>query len=194
MTIRFDVKADFREVEKLMRQLGPGAKRAASRAINKTTTTVRAVSAREIQQKRNLKIGVIKKRLRVDRARPNRLFATITASGKPISIRQFGARVTRKGITVKIGRGTRRIALQKYGNKSFRNQGFAKGSVFVRQGRARLPIEKWPPVSGLPSVFLQQQVEAAMQKAARTTWTKRFREEINFELRKAEARARSGGR
>lgn len=191
MTVKFDVKADFREAEKYLREIPSAAKRAASRAINKTTTTVRAVSAREIQQKRNLKIGVIKQQLRVDRARPNRLFARITASGKPISIRHFGARQTRKGVTVKIEKAGRRTALQKYGNKSFRNLGFAKGRVFVRKDKARLPIQAWPRVSGIPSVFVQRQVEAAMQKSARTTWTKRFREEINFELRKAEARARS---
>ena len=190
MTVKFDIKPDFREAEKLLRELGPAAKRATSRTINKTIIPVRAISARKIQEKRNLKIGVIKQQLKVQRARPNRLFGAIVASGKPIPIRHFGANQTRKGVTVKVAKVGKRIALQKYSNKSFRHKGFAKGSVFVRRGKERLPIQKWPPASGIPSVFVQKQVEAAMQKTARTTWTKRFREEINFELRKAEAKAR----
>jgi len=191
MRVRFNIKADFREAERLLKTLGPAAKRATARAINKTARAVKAESAREIQQKRNLRISRIKRQLGLSRARSTRLIATITASGRPISIREFRANQTRKGVTVKIGKSSPRIALRKYGNKSFRNLGFAKGSVFVRTGSKRLPIEKWPPVPGFPSVFVQRQVQAAMLKTARTTWTKRFREEIGFELRKAEARARA---
>lgn len=196
MPIKFDVKGDFREVERHLKQLGPAASRAAVRALNRTVTAVNAEAAREIQKKRNLKIGTIKQKLRVQKANRTRLSASITASGDKISMRHFGANQTRKGVTVKIGKGSRRIALQRYGNKSFRNLGFAKGTIFVRhptrkmKGKPkRAAIVKWSAVSGIRSVFRQKQVEAAMQKVARTTWTKRFRHEIEFELRKAEARA-----
>ena len=188
MTVTFDVKGDFKQAQALLKELGPAVERAASRAINKTATPVRAESARQIQQKRALKIGLIKKSLVLRRATYRRLIASIEASGKPIPIRHFGANQTRQGVTVRIAKKSGRRRLQKHGNKSFQVQKIGN-NVFVRVGRKRLPIEKWPPVPGIPTVFVQRAVVAAMESIAATVWPKRWNEEINFEFRKAEAKA-----
>ena len=196
MPVKFDVKADFREVERYMKNLGPAANRAATRALNRTITATKAEAAREIQKKRNLKIAVIKQKLHVLKANRNRLSALITASGKSIPIRHFDARQSRRGVSVKIRKAGKRTVLKKYGNKSFIVPKLG-GNVFVRHPTqkmrkkpTRAAIIKFPPAPGIASVFRQRQVEAAMQKTARTTWTKRFQHEIEFELKKAAAKAR----
>lgn len=191
--IRIDVSADFKEVEKMFRELGPGVERAAVRALNKTARAIRAQAARKIQQERNLKIGVIKKSLNLSRARKGRLVATITASGKPIPIRHFGARQSRLGVSVKIRKGGKLVRLRRHGNKAFINASSKLGpNVFVRKGRSRLPVQKWPPVPGIPSVFAKEKIISALKRSAGELWQKRFREEVRFEIRKAERRARSG--
>jgi hypothetical protein len=187
---KFDVKADFREVQRMFKELGPGVNRATSRAINKTATPVRNEAAKQIQQKRNLNLGVIKKELRLFRATYNRLTASIVATGKPIPIRHFKANQTRHGVTVAItkGRGNR-VRLQRHGNKSFMVARLGN-NVFVRQTKRRLPIMKWTPVPGIPTVFVQKHLLDAMTKVASTVFPKRFREEINFEIQRAQAKAR----
>lgn len=189
MTIGLNIKGDVSEVRRLFRELGPGIDRAVVRAINKTATTVRAQAARDIQQKRNLKIGTIKQKLILARARRDRLSAAIIASGKPIPIREFGARQTRQGVTVKIEKGGKRQRLQRFGNKSFVIPRFGS-NVFVRKTGSRLPIKEWARVPGIPTVFVQERIEYSMKRLARLTMAKRLPEEIRFELRKAEAKAR----
>lgn len=191
MSIRYDIKTDFKEAEAMYRSLlGRGVDRAVSRALNKTATSVRAQVARDIQQERALKIGTIKKSLRLDRANVNRLAAAIVASGKAIAMRHFGARSTRQGVSVKIRKTGGRTRLVKNGNKSFQIPRFGN-NVFVRTGKSRLPIKEWSRVPGIPQVFLKDKVTAGMRSLAGTVWPKRFREEINFEIEKAKAKARA---
>lgn len=191
MTVSLDVRSDFRQVRRLFAELGPGVSRAASRALNKTATSVRADVAREIQKKRNLRIGVIKKQLKLKRATKNYLLASIEASGEPIAMRHFGANATKKGVTVRITKGTKRIALTKYGNKSFIVPGFAGNNIFVRKTKKRLHIVEWQRVPGIPTVFLQEKIREGMESNARTVWDKRFKEEINYEIQKASNQAAS---
>lgn len=192
--IRIDVQADLREVEKMFRGLGPGVDRAAARALNKTAITVRAQAARDIQQKRNLKIGTIKQSLKIRRARHNRLSVEIEATGKAIAIRHFGARQSGKGVTVKILRKGKRTVLRKFGNKAFISKKASMGgNVFVRTTAKRLPIVKWPGVPGIASVFEQKQIEQRMRREARKIWPKRLRQELNFEIEKVAAKARGAG-
>lgn len=187
MTVAFNVRADVKEVRRYLSSLGPGVNRAAARAINKTARPVIAEAAREIKKKRNLRIGLIKKAMQLIRARANSLVATITPSGRPIAMRHFGARTTRQGVSVKVAE--RRVRLRRFGNKSFIIAKFGN-NVFVRKGKARLPIVEWPRVPGIPHVFNQAKVLDAMTQAANRAWPKRFREELNFEFRKLSRKAR----
>lgn len=182
--IGLDVKADVKKVQLFLRSLSSqGTKRATSRALNKTGVTVRAEAARRIQQKRNLRIGEIKKQMRLERATVNKLLTTVTVSGRPISIRHF-ATAGKRGVTVKIERGGKRTRLQRNGNKAFINAAWRPG-VFVRKSKRRLPIVAWPPVPGLPTVLVQDQIVQALKQLASETFQKRFREEMNYEIQKA---------
>lgn len=189
MSFRIDVRADLKEVRKLFRELGPGVDRAAVRALNKTATTVKANAAREIQKQRNIKIGEIKKGLRMIRARKGSLTAIIEARHNPIAIRHFKARQTRQGVSVKIRKTGKPIRLQNKGQKSFIVNKFG-GNVFVRKGKSRLPIQEWRRVPGISTVFAQDVIENHLRSTARDIWPKRFRQELNFEISKAERRAR----
>lgn len=81
------------------------------RALNKVADQVVVTGSREMRAAGyNLKISTIKKGLRIARASPGALKATVIASGRPIPLVQFGARQTSKGVTVNVLKGRKLIA------------------------------------------------------------------------------------
>ena len=189
--ITVDVRADIRQAQLFLRATEKGMSRAISRALNRTATMVRTEAARLIKQKRDLPIGVIKENLKVVKSTPNYLVSEVRASGKAISIRHF-ARHGKRGVTVRIEPGGKRVMLMKYGNKAFINPVWRPG-VFVRTTRARLPIKAWPAVAGFPFVFVQTQIVEAMKRVVNTAFPARLRHELDYEVRKAKAAAGATG-
>lgn len=201
--ITLDVRADVRKVQVFLRALSDkGTKRAISRSLNRTATTVRAEAARLLRTKRLLPI-TIKKSLKVKNATVNNLTAVVTASGKSISIRNFsrlsfetariaGARqkVGIRGINVRITQSSRARLLRKFGNKAFTNPRIGGGlPIMVRTSKKRFPIEAWQPVPGLPTVFVQEKIADAMRAVASQTFTKRLEHEIQYEINAAKGKA-----
>lgn len=100
-------------VDALSARLGATAKesrKAAAAALNRTAGRVRTYSARGIRDAGyNIKIGEIKRSMRIGRASQFALAATVTASGRPIPLIKYGARQTGSGVTVNVMRGRRTI-------------------------------------------------------------------------------------
>lgn len=81
------------------------------RALNKTADQVKVQAARAVRDAGyGLKVGDIKKALRVQRASQGNLRATVIASGRPISLMSYGARQTSKGVSVNVQKGRKLIA------------------------------------------------------------------------------------
>jgi hypothetical protein len=185
--LKMTIRVDTRQAEAYLKRLaGPqGTRTAIARALNRTATTVRDRAAREIYAKRNLKLSTIKQGIEIRRATTNRLAAMIVASGQPISIRHF-ANVNKRSITAKVSRTGPRVLLRANGNKAFTNPRLGAGvTIFVREGRKRLPIKAWPKVSGIASVFSQQRLERLMREVAATTFQQRLRHELAWIIERA---------
>jgi hypothetical protein len=151
------------------------------RALNKVAANVRTAASRAIRQRRALTASVVNKALTIRRATRTKLQSSLVVTGRPISLRDYKARQTRKGVTVSVTTGTRKLIpgafiVQKLG-----------GHVFQRTGKARLPIEKLVGPS-LPSTFLQEQVKLAWVSVAKDALVKRSVEELRFELEKLHRR------
>lgn len=193
--MQISVKADVRSAKLFLSELDPGhgrgVNRATSRALNKTATSVRAEAARMMKKKRDIPVSEIKQQMSIKRATVRKLEAVVVVSGRPISIRHF-ARHGARGVTVRIEQGSKRTRLSRYGNKAFVNPVWRPG-VFIRKGKKRLPIVAWPPVPGLPSVFLQDHIVAAMKRLVRDVFPRRFNEEMNYEINKARIKAARAG-
>jgi hypothetical protein len=189
--IDISVKADIRRATAFLRAVEKSVvPRATARALNRTATSVRAEAAREMQKKRALRIGVIKGAMFMKRASTKNLTATVGVSGQPIPIRHF-ARVGIRGITVTIQKGSKRRLLQRNGNKAFTNPRLGGGlSIFVREGKKRLPISKWRPVPGLPHVFVQNAVLNALRRVVDRVFPPRLEHELKYEISRQEARHR----
>lgn len=196
--IRLDVRADVKQVQLFLVATQQGVKRATARALNRTMVTVKADAARRLQEERNLTIGEIKKQMRTDNATVGRLFAKLTVSGKPISIRHFsrlrfdranGKVIGVSGISAKIRKVDRYKLLRRHGNKAFTNPKIGGGLAIVyRTTKKRLPISAWAPVPGLPRVLVQAKIAEALKDVASTTFKKRIAEELNYIVNVAKSR------
>jgi hypothetical protein len=111
---------------------------AAPRALNKMADQVKVGAAREMRSAGyNLKIGDIKKGLKVGRATGSSLVATVTASGRPIPLIGYSARQTAKGVSVNVLKGRKVInhafiATMPNGHKG----------VFIRPGKQHKRVSK----------------------------------------------------
>jgi hypothetical protein len=84
---------------------------AVPRALNKMIDQVKTSSAREVRDAGyKLKVGDIKKGLRIQRATASNLTAKVVASGRPIPLISYSARQTAKGVSVDVLHGRKVVA------------------------------------------------------------------------------------
>lgn len=176
MSLGFTVKIDTRNVQALMSSLPSKIIVPATvRALNKTAANVRTAASTAVRKRISLSAAVVRDGIAIRRATKDKLLSSLAISGKPVPLRDFKAKQTRKGVTAAIKPGKRTLykgtfIVAKLG-----------GNVFKRQGKGRLPITKLVGPS-LPTVFGTDQVTAETLASAKELLPKRLAEEIRFEL------------
>lgn len=180
--LRLDIRGDLTEIKRSLTELQQTkVPTAAARALNKTIGNVRTQASKSIREERALSAKVVRDALTVKKATKTNLVASLTASGKPISLREYQARAGKRGVTVKVSPGGRKLVAHA-GNKAFAVNKFG-GHIYARTGNKRLPIKKLYGPS-IPATFLKDKVVEAMERVGGENWPKRFAEELGFELSK----------
>lgn len=156
--MRVEISADLSRLKQSLRKLGQDIAandKATARAINKATALGRTEMARAIRDEFMLTVSKVREKLQVRKAFAKQGRLTISGelfskdpSGRrrAINLASFGARATRKGLSVKIKRGGPRVLLR---------QGFIgnKGrTAFERKGDKRLPIKPLQTID-VPQMF-----------------------------------------
>lgn len=177
--ITFDASSAIANIERLPRN----ARQAISRGLNKTAANVRVAASTEIRKRRVLSAKIVRDAIAIRKASHQRLVASLVVTGRPIPLRDYKARQTKKGVTTQVSPGKRKLISHR-GNRAFIVQKLS-GHVFAREGKARLPIKKLFGPS-LPSTFVQVEVRAAWTATAREVLPKRITEEMRFELSRLE--------
>lgn len=137
---------------------GAQAPEALSRALNHTGDKARTQVARSLAKQVGLSYGAVKDAMQSSRATPGKLTYELSAKGGAISLKEFGARQTKHGVSAAPW-GARRVfphtfIVDKIG-----------GHVFRRVGAPRLPIKKlWGP--RLPSELMKGEAAAAFKMIA----------------------------
>lgn len=187
MTVRIDISADLKQVRKLLKELGPGVDRAAARALNDTITTVRAQGAREIKRKHKaLKIGDIKREMKLGRATRQLLSASASTKGRPLSLSLFKpSSKKRSGVTAVIG--TKRALIGSPGRRAFVILAFGN-EYFVRKSVKGRRVKRIRGPS-LPGVFRASTEK--FTRIAKDKWAIAFPSRLRFEIEKAKTRALS---
>jgi hypothetical protein len=102
---------------------------------------MRAELSKRVRKRKRIKAGTIRKSLRMRRAKGSRIEDmewAIDVSGEAVRVTDYPHRQTKRGVSVEINRGKR--SLIQGGFVATMPTGHT--GVFVRQGRARLPINE----------------------------------------------------
>ncbi len=186
--LKFSVKSDIERalarLNALERQVVPTA---AARALNKTASQARTEAARLIKARYHIGTRVISRAITLER-RANRaqLTAVVAATGRPLPLLAFRARQTRRGVSVEVTRGVRKlirsafIATLRSGHKGVFARGGYAGGRFIPQS-ARLPITELMTL-GIPQGFSNRVVEQALRQKVREKSPAIFDHELAFAL------------
>lgn len=186
--INVSVKTDIDRALRKLHLTKDESRKAIARALSKTATTARAEAARDIRDAGyGLKIGDIKDAISIRRATAYDLKALVRATGRPIPLIQYGARQTKKGVTVNVKNGRKRIAHAFIATMPNGHKG-----VFVRKGDQHrrvmrngrvvstgLPIrELYGP--SIPSAFANEVVQRAIASAIRERFPTVLKQELAY--------------
>jgi hypothetical protein len=172
--MKLEVKADLSRLKQGLKKLGQDIAandKAMARAINKASALGRTEMARSIRDEFMLTVSKAREKLQVRKAFAARGKLEISGelfskdpSGRrrAINLASFGAKATRRGLTVKIKRGGPRVVLRAgfLGNKA--------RTAFERVGSKRLPIKPLQTID-VPQMFntkrINQRVRARIEAA-----------------------------
>jgi len=133
-------KRQTRRLQRMLRAIPGGWRKAAGRAINKIGVKAR----KQVLQMVTREVAVKQKDLRqnnvrLTRASRDRLYAVLSITGRRIPLMDFGARQVKRGVTYRISRsgGRKRIA-----NAFVKTMPSGHEGVFKRLGQPRLPIRE----------------------------------------------------
>ncbi|WP_264735443.1 phage tail protein [Wolbachia endosymbiont (group A) of Rhinocyllus conicus] len=167
----FDIKIsnNINEIISTIERKEQKIKLAAIKALNKTALWLKAQAAKEISEEKQIKLSLIRKRLRIFKAKTSRLDVLIRAN-------LYGIRASTIGKIQKTRRGS------KVGKHEFIG-GFAavmpKGNsgMFKREGRAALPIKEVKlPLEPEASKVMRDLVNYEVEKV----FTKFFERELSY--------------
>lgn len=178
--VAFDVSIKS-ELKEFRRQLGRLEKeaypKAVVRTINRVAGSARTASTKHIAPLMDSRQGDVKRRMRQEKASKRRLWSTIIASWKPLRLMAFKARQTAKGVRAKAW-GKTRVYPHTF-IAPFKAGGKAKKGVFVRKGKASLPIKQlWGP--GVTQLFKQRENDSVMRSTVKERFAKEFRANLRY--------------
>jgi hypothetical protein len=194
--VKIDVKIDDAQLRRALDSFSKKQIVAASvRALNKSAVNVRTDAIGEVRKRRALKARTIREAFKIRRANRVKLQAEVAATGNPIPLRDYAARTTGAGVTVKVtNKGGRKLAVDN-GRKGFqvaslgqhvfvRTGKFAAASRGKYAGKVREQIKKMYGPS-IPTALTSEAVKSSLTRNAVKTVAKRLGEELRFELRRA---------
>ena len=154
-------------------------------ALNKVGAEVVTQAKRELKEATGLKVGVVAKGLKKDKARKGDETYSIHIKSRYLNAIEFGARQTKKGVSAKIW-GKRKIYRGAFIG-SGRNSG--KQLVFKKRKDDPKRIETLHGAT-LPREFHRQDMESIFNKKIKIRSPILFKRALEFHLMKAQSRLR----
>lgn len=156
--------------------------RAVAMALNRTATGVRVDASREIRARYKVKVATVNKAFSTQRATASSLTAVVRVRGRPLSLANFSARQTKRGVTVNV-KGTRKLVAHAFLRTLRTNLGEGYDVVFERVGKSRYPIKALKTVD-IPGLFLIKDLNETVKRLAFA----RFDNELRSAVRAIAAR------
>lgn len=169
--ISVSVQTDVAEaVRRLGRDVERKALRAAAWSINRVADNVRAEAVREIAAETSIPSRMVRQKIIVRRATPDRLIAEVEAKPYSPNIGLMGGRQTKVGVSAKAW-GKRRVYPRTFLNPR------GTGKALVREDRERYPLR---PIRG-PSVrktFMTERIQQRLYAVIEQRWRPTFEREL----------------
>lgn len=186
--MKLDVKVDIQRARRELAGLEREVNKAAGRALDRVATTVRKEADQEIRKRLTLKSSVVKNSLEKVRPYGRALIRDIVASGRPIPLRDYRARQTRKGVTFAVTKGAGRSLYVRKGKHAFIGKGRLPDRVFVARG-PNPPGPKHAPIKqvfgpSIPQYFVTKTVKQRMTNAGAARWPIEFGREMKYRRQK----------
>ena len=195
MEMRLDFEKDLKRVRRELGTLGDRVvPRAANRALNDTAVTARKETVDNLKGRignaAGLSVSGLRKALFLRRSTVRTLMASITASGKPLPLIQFGARRAARGVRAKAWGKSKLykgafIAVMPNGHRGvFRRTGvkrrMRKGN-YVGQ-RREVITQMWGPA--IPVEFLSDDIQRSLVRVVGRRWPINFERQVNYYVRR----------
>ncbi len=183
--MKFTVKHNFPEVQRQLAQLQKDvAVQATTRAINRTLEQAQTSMQRAIVAYFNIKASAVRESLRIKRASGKAgqyaiegFLESPSKRGRSRNLIHFGAKQTAQGVRVRIKRAgpfkvIRGAFIALKGNQY-------GGTVFIRKGKARLPIEAKQTID-VAQMFNTRRINDLVVGFMRDKFPEVFAREANF--------------
>ena len=174
--IEFDFSSDIKRATK---QLGAIAKDvvpiAARRAVDDTAKNAEVAARQRISKHLGLPAATVRSKMQRLKANKFKLTAYVIGRGRPLNLINFKAKQMKQGVKASAW-GKRKL----YKKTFIANKG---RTVFVREGRSRLPI-KPVFVESIPKAFMNERIMPVVKLKVREQWPKNFKRHFNFYLRR----------
>lgn len=198
VTFELDIKADLSAIRRQLRSLSSDIlPKAAATALNKTAVNVRTEASRSISKQTGMKVGAVKKRIIIKRARRMALIADVIGRKYAPNLINYvrKSQANTRSFRRKKGRGKNRafahegVIARAWNKRKVYDGSFIGRSkagkllVFAREGDERKPIK---PVYGpsLPRTFIKKETEKVMRAVAQRRWVINIEREVRFRLSK----------
>ncbi len=155
--------------------------KATTAALNKVGSQAFTVASKEIRSQYNIKASDLKKTFAFKRASGSMWLAEIQAKGKGTPLIYFAAKQTKKGVTAKVLRAQGR---KTYPSRFITTMKSGYKGVFVREGKARLPIKQEFRV-GIATAFGSKKIMDIARKVITDKWVPVFKNAMDFYMGKA---------
>jgi hypothetical protein len=180
ISIESDLKKFHKQLNVLEREAYP---KAVARTLNRVASSVRSASSKHIAPMMNAKQSDIKRNMVIEKAYKNKLWATITAIGKPLKLIAFKARQTAKGVVAKAWNVSR---LYKGTFIAPVRHGSSNNAVYSRKTSHSLPVKTlYGP--GIAQLFKKPENVTIMQDTVRMRLATEFKNNINFYVSRLKA-------
>lgn len=179
------IKHNFAEVQRQLDQLHRDiAEAATARAINRTLDQAKTRMIRAITAEFNIKASAVRESLRVKGAsrraglyRIEGFLESPSKRGRSRNLVHFGAKQTPQGVQVQIKRvGPKKIIRGAFIAKKNNQYG---GTVFIRSGRSRLPIETRQTID-VAQMFNAKRVNDLVLRFMKDKFPEVFAREVRF--------------
>lgn len=187
-------REDIARIKSYFLLMGKEVPLATSRAINRTLTAVNTEASIQVRKVYNLTATRIKKNFKTSKATMNNLNAAWRSKGRPVGLLQFGARQTKKGVSVKVMASSARTVV--YGafiqipKMTLTGRAIMTGpQVFWREKKGGQLVDRYNihRLEGprIEDALAKPDVQKALQKTADDTLSKRLDAEANYILSRA---------